>query len=62
VLPLTPGVDGVGTTPDGRRVWFSTMSSERNGSLAEHVVVPVGETVPLPPASTRSPLQLRLVR
>jgi NADPH:quinone reductase-like Zn-dependent oxidoreductase len=49
-LPLTPGVDGVGTTPDGTRVWFSTMSSERNGSLAEYVAVPVGEVVPLPPS------------
>jgi NADPH:quinone reductase-like Zn-dependent oxidoreductase len=47
-LPITPGVDGVGTTPDGTRVWFSTMSSERNGSLAEYVVVPVKEIVPLP--------------
>ncbi|MGC2205996.1 MAG: zinc-binding alcohol dehydrogenase family protein [Thermoplasmata archaeon] len=46
-LPLVPGVDGVGRTPEGRRVYF-VFPRAPLGSLAERTVVPAGNVVPLP--------------
>jgi len=45
-LPHTPGVDGVGTTADGKRVYFSTLGS--GGSFSEIVNVPTKDVTPLP--------------
>jgi NADPH:quinone reductase-like Zn-dependent oxidoreductase len=42
-VPMVPGVDGVGTLGDGRRVYFGAW-----GSMAERVVVPASMSVPLP--------------
>lgn len=36
-LPYTPGADGVGLTPDGKRVFFSSMAT--GGAFAEYVNV-----------------------
>lgn len=47
-FPAVPGIDGVGRTPDGTRVWFFTMGSETNGSLAQKVAVDRALTVPVP--------------
>lgn len=40
-LPYTPGVQGVGHTPDGRRVWFTTAAGMQpgNGSMAQWCAV-----------------------
>jgi NADPH:quinone reductase-like Zn-dependent oxidoreductase len=46
-LPMIPGVDGVGRLSDGRRVYFVAADDAR-GSLAEHTVVDVRRTIPLP--------------
>ncbi|MFB7629475.1 zinc-binding alcohol dehydrogenase family protein [Streptomyces sp. NPDC056149] len=46
-LPLVPGFDGVGRTPEGTRVFFSGLRAP-NGSMAECVAVPAGQLVPLP--------------
>ncbi|TID23127.1 Glycogen [starch] synthase [Venturia nashicola] len=46
-LPHTPGVDGVGTTPDGQLVYFTTMTP-KGGSFAEYVNVPKAVVKPLP--------------
>ena len=45
--PFVPGVDGVGRTADGRRVYF-VFPRPPNGTLAERVAVPSARTVPLP--------------
>jgi len=45
--PFVPGVDGVGTTPDGRRVYFSFIRPPY-GSLAERVPVRAGFMAPVP--------------
>ncbi|KRM71171.1 quinone oxidoreductase family protein [Lacticaseibacillus brantae] len=42
-LPMVPGVDGVGTLPDGQQVYFVA-----NGSFAEQVAVRNGFWVPVP--------------
>lgn len=47
VLPLVPGVDGVGRTEDGRRVFFAGLDAP-HGSMAELVVVPGDHLVDLP--------------
>jgi NADPH:quinone reductase-like Zn-dependent oxidoreductase len=49
-LPYVPGGQGVGLTPGGRRVWFTTDAGQRpgDGSLAELVAVPNGRLLPLP--------------
>ncbi len=47
MLPMIPGVDGVGRLPDGRRVYFVATDDVR-GSLAEQTVVDVRRTIPLP--------------
>jgi NADPH:quinone reductase-like Zn-dependent oxidoreductase len=45
-----PGVQGVGTLDDGTAVWFAASAGMRpgDGSMAERVVVPPQEVVPLP--------------
>ncbi len=45
--PFVPGVDGVGRTEDGRRVYFS-MPRPPYGSLGERVPVPADRLIPLP--------------
>jgi NADPH:quinone reductase-like Zn-dependent oxidoreductase len=44
-LPMIPGVDGVGRTADGRRVFSG---DELPGSMAEKAVIDVRRTIPLP--------------
>jgi NADPH:quinone reductase-like Zn-dependent oxidoreductase len=46
-LPQIPGVDGVGTTPDGKVVYFTTMTP-KGGSFAEYVNVPKTNAKPVP--------------
>ena len=46
-LPMTPGVDGVGRTADGRRVFFVS-DGGHPGSMAEKAVIDVRRTIPLP--------------
>jgi NADPH:quinone reductase-like Zn-dependent oxidoreductase len=46
-LPLIPGVDVVGTLPDGRRVYFAFPKPPR-GAMAEIVAVRTALTVPVP--------------
>jgi NADPH2:quinone reductase len=46
-LPAVPGVDGVGTLPDGRRVYFGG-ARRPWGTMAELAAAPAGWTVPLP--------------
>ncbi|MEU6170565.1 zinc-binding alcohol dehydrogenase family protein [Streptantibioticus parmotrematis] len=46
-LPLVPGFDGVGRTPDGTLAYFAGRSGG-NGSMAERVAVPERALVPLP--------------
>lgn len=46
-LPLVPGIDGVGRTPDGRRHYF-VLPDTRFGSMAERVVVDRRRSVELP--------------
>lgn len=46
--PFVPGVDGVGTTPDGRRVYFA-MPEAPFGAMAEQTLVDPRRTLPLPP-------------
>ncbi len=49
-LPYVPGVQGVGITPDGERVWFPTSAgmAPGNGSMAEFCAVPTSDLVRLP--------------
>lgn len=46
-LPAVPGVDGVGTLPDGRRVYFGG-ARRPWGTMAELAAAPVTWTVPVP--------------
>ena len=46
-LPFVPGVDGVGRTPEGRRVYFA-FPRPPFGSMAERAVVSVAHLIPLP--------------
>lgn len=50
VTPYVPGVQGVGVRADGAPVWFATSAGMRpgDGSMAEMVVVPGVDVVPLP--------------
>lgn len=50
VTPYVPGVQGVGHRADGTPVWFATSAGMRpgDGSMAEAVVVPGVDVVPLP--------------
>ena len=47
-LPHTPGVDGVGITPDGQEVYFFTFDSSA-GSFAELLNVSKKNVFPIPP-------------
>ncbi len=49
-LPYVPGVQGVGTLPDGSAVWFPTTAGMRpgDGSLASHCVAARADLVELP--------------
>ncbi|GLX94536.1 NADPH:quinone reductase [Herbidospora sp. NBRC 101105] len=49
-LPYVPGVQGVGITPDGERVWFPTSAgmAPGDGSLAELCAVPSADLVRVP--------------
>ena len=44
-LPHVPGIDGAGTTEDGKTVYFTSMSL---GAMAEYVNVPKRSVMPLP--------------
>ncbi|OAG34529.1 hypothetical protein AYO21_11311 [Fonsecaea monophora] len=44
--PYIPGADGVGETPDGQRVYFSSIMT--GGAFAESITVPKANTTPLP--------------
>jgi|SRR5580658_369741 NADPH:quinone reductase-like Zn-dependent oxidoreductase len=46
-MPAIPGVDGVGTLPDGRRVYFG-MVRRPWGTMAEQAAVPLAWTMPVP--------------
>jgi len=45
-LPHVPGVDGIGTTSDGKSVYFSTLGT--GGSMSDIINVPKKDTTPLP--------------
>jgi NADPH:quinone reductase-like Zn-dependent oxidoreductase len=47
VLPMIPGIDGVGRLDDGRRVYF-VAPDDVLGSMADRTVVDLRRTVPLP--------------
>ncbi|MFC4999060.1 zinc-binding alcohol dehydrogenase family protein [Dactylosporangium cerinum] len=49
-VPYVPGVQGVGTLPDGTAVWFPTDAGMRpgDGSMAEQVTVPASTVIRLP--------------
>ncbi|HEX4496290.1 MAG TPA: zinc-binding alcohol dehydrogenase family protein [Thermoanaerobaculia bacterium] len=47
VFPFVPGVDGVGTLPDGARVYFA-FPKRPYGAMAERVAVRTTFTVPVP--------------
>lgn len=46
-LPMVPGIDGVGRTPDGRLVYVLALDSP-DGTMAEQVIVDAGHLVALP--------------
>jgi NADPH:quinone reductase-like Zn-dependent oxidoreductase len=45
-VPYIPGADGVGTSPDGQVVYFSSIAT--GGAFAEYVNVPKSAVVPVP--------------
>ncbi len=47
VFPLVAGVDGVGRTPEGRRVYFGFLPHPQ-GSLAERAAAPADRLLPIP--------------
>jgi len=47
ILPLVPGIDGVGRLPDRRRVYFLA-AQEALGTMAEQTLADPGLVVPLP--------------
>jgi NADPH:quinone reductase-like Zn-dependent oxidoreductase len=46
ILPMIPGIDGVGRLPDGRQVYFAA-ADDVWGSMAERAVVDLRRVVPL---------------
>ena len=46
-LPYTPGIDGVGETPDGKLVFFTALSKMTGGAWAEEINVPKHALFPL---------------
>jgi NADPH:quinone reductase-like Zn-dependent oxidoreductase len=53
VLPMIPGVDGVGQMPDGRRVYF-VADDDVPGPMAQRAVIDVRRSLPLPDGLTES--------
>lgn len=49
-LPLIPGIDGVGTLSNGKKVYFVIMAPT-NGSISEQVNIDPELTIPLPDAA-----------
>jgi NADPH:quinone reductase-like Zn-dependent oxidoreductase len=49
-LPLIPGIDGVGRTPDGTIRYF-ILPDTSLGAMADHTVIDIRRSVPLPPGS-----------
>lgn len=47
-LPHVPGVDGVGSLPDGQKVYFTTLAAHAGGSFSEYVNVAKGDVIALP--------------
>jgi len=47
LLPMVPGIDGVGRLPDGRRIYF-VLHDTPMGSLAEQTIVDTRRCVPVP--------------
>ena len=47
-LPHIPGTDGVGTTPDGQKVFFLSMGPATGGSFVDYINVPKRDVIPLP--------------
>lgn len=47
-VPMIPGIDGVGTLDDGRRVFFATFGRKPWGTLSERTIAPLSKCVPLP--------------
>jgi NADPH:quinone reductase-like Zn-dependent oxidoreductase len=47
IYPMVPGVDGVGVTADGHRVYFAKPSPP-HGAMAEKTIVPARQCIPLP--------------
>lgn len=47
-MPLIPGIDGVGTFSNGKKVYFLAMT---NGSISERVNIDPSLTIPLPDAA-----------
>jgi len=45
-MPYIPGADGVGETPDGKRVYFNSIAT--GGAFAEYITVPKQAITPLP--------------
>ena len=46
-LPYTPGLEGIGTTPDGRRVWFDVPVLPV-GSFSERCLIDPARAIELP--------------
>jgi NADPH2:quinone reductase len=46
-VPMIPGIDGVGTLDDGRRVYFG-FSRQPWGTMCERAVAPLARCIPLP--------------
>jgi NADPH:quinone reductase-like Zn-dependent oxidoreductase len=46
-VPMIPGIDGVGTLDDGRRVYFG-LSRQPWGTMCERTVAPLARCIPLP--------------
>lgn len=53
-LPYIPGADGVGTLPDGQKVFFSSIAT--GGAFAESIRVPKSAVAPVPDGA--DPVQL----
>jgi NADPH:quinone reductase-like Zn-dependent oxidoreductase len=45
-MPYIPGADGVGETPDGKRVYFNSIAT--GGGFAESIAVPKQSVTPIP--------------
>ncbi|MBE7195790.1 MAG: zinc-binding alcohol dehydrogenase family protein [Gordonia polyisoprenivorans] len=54
-LPLIPGIDGVGRTPDGTLRYF-ILPDTNLGAMADYTVIDIRRSVPLPPGT--DPIQV----